>query len=170
MTNTTIWQQNSSDPHNAAHLTAIAEWWHNLQGKEITWQQRLIPETNQLSKINWEAQRFDENFVIYNSQLKGITVYWQKDPSAEVRNITAQKLELDNFNHKLYIYPQTQSQVIICVTLPQIVYRTIELDHPQVAGNNKGEDYLLLLRDGEKKLEVKVTLNKQKLKQILEKM
>jgi hypothetical protein len=170
MTNTTIWQQNSSDPHNADNLAAIAQWWHNLQGKEIIWQQRLIPESNQLSKINWETQRFDENFVITNAQLKGITVYWQKNPSAEVRNITAQKLELDNFNQKLYIYPQTQSQVVICVTSPQIIYRTIELAHPEIAGKVKGEDYLLLLRDGEKKLEVKVTLNKQQLKQILEKI
>jgi hypothetical protein len=168
MTTNLIWQQHSSDPQNVDNLAAIARWWSGLNGKEIIWQQRLIPETNNLAEINWEPQRFDEKFMLSTPQLRGITVYWHKDNAAEERDITAKKLELDRIKQKLYIYPQTQS-VIICVTFPQIVYRTIELNYPQIAGSSKGDDYLLLLRDDEQKLEIKVTLNKQKLQQFLEK-
>lgn len=166
MSNTLLWQQSSRDPQNADSLAAIAKWWSDLNGKEIIWQQRLIPETNNLTKISWEEQRFDEKFVLKTPQLRGITIYWHKEQAADERNITVRKLELDTMKQKLYLYPQTQS-VVICVTLSQVSYRTIELNQPQIVGSSKGDNYLLLLRDKAQKLEIKVILNKQKLQQFL---
>ncbi len=52
------WQQNISNPDNADNLAAIAQWWHNLDGKEISWQQRLISDTGYLEEIDEvEAER-----------------------------------------------------------------------------------------------------------------
>ena len=161
------WQQNSNNPDNADNLATIEEWWHNLDGKEISWQQRLITSTDQVEEINWEVQKFDENFLIQSTQLRGITVYWQKSNAKDERNITARKFELDRIKQKLYIYPQSQEQVVICVGLPQVVYQTIELNNPQIIGKAVGDNYLLLLRDTEQKLDVTINLNSQQLEELL---
>ena len=161
------WQQNSNNPDNADNLAAIAQWWNNLQGKEISWQQRLISSTDNVEEINWEAQKFDEKFPIQSTQLRGITVYWQKNNIQDERNITARKLELDKFKQKLYIYPQSQETVVICVSLPQVVYQTIELNNPQIIGKAIEDNFLLLLRDAEQKLDVKVSFNPENLAELL---
>ena len=161
------WQQNSNNPDNADNLAAIAQWWHNLDGKEISWQQRLITSTDQVEEINWEVQKFDEKFLIQNTQLRGITIYWRKSNAKDERNITARKFELDLIKQKLYIYPQSQEQVVICVGPPQVVYQIIELNNPQIIGKAVGDNYLLLLRDIEQKLDVKINLNSQKLEELL---
>lgn len=161
------WQQNSSNSDNADNLAAIAQWWHDLHGKEISWQQRLISSTDNAEEINWEAQKFDEKFLIQTPQLRGITVYWHKGNAQDERNITARKLELDRVTQNLYIYPQSQEQVVICISLPQVVYQTIELSNPQIIGKAVGDNYLLLLRDTEQKLDVTVSLNSQKLEELL---
>ena len=161
------WQQNSSNPDNADNLAAIAQWWNNLDGKEISWQQRLISSTDNIEEINWEVQKFDETFTVQSAQLRGITIYWQKSNAKDERNITARKFELDRVKQKLYIYPQSQEQVVICVSLPQVIYQTIELDNPQIIGKAVGDNYLLLLRDTEQKLDVTISLNSQKLEELL---
>lgn len=164
------WQQNISNPDNADNLAAIAQWWHNLDGKEISWQQRLISDTGYLEEIDWEPQKFDEKFLIQSPQLRGITVYWQKNNEREERNITARKLELDRVEQKLYIYPQSQEQVVICVSTPQVIYQTIEINNPQIVGKAIGDNYLLLLRDAEQKLDVKINLDSRKLTDLLERL
>ena len=161
------WQQNSNNPDKPDNLDAIAQWWNNLDGKEISWQQRLIPDTDEVEEINWEVQKFDEKFLIQTSQLRGITVYWQKSNAKDERNITARKFLLDKVKQKLYIYPQSQKQVVICVSLPQVIYQTIELTNPQIIGKAVGDNYLLLLRDPEQKLDVTVSLNSQKIEELL---
>ena len=195
------WQQNISDPDNADNLAAIAQWWHNLDGKEISWQQRLISDISNLEEVDeveaergssvgfpdqeqvslrsvfsrrstfdWEPQKFDEKFLIQSPQLRGITVYWQKNNDREERNITARKLELDRVEQKLYIYPQSQEQVVICVSTPQVIYQIIEINNPQIVGKAIGDNYLLLLRDPEQKLDIKVNLDSRKLTYLLERL
>ncbi|MDJ0635276.1 MAG: hypothetical protein QNJ34_18945 [Xenococcaceae cyanobacterium MO_188.B29] len=161
------WQQNSDNLDNADNLAAIAQWWNNLNGQEISWQQRLISSTDNVEELNWETQKFDEKFPIQFTQLRGITVYWQKNNTQDERNITARKLELDKYKQKLYIYPQSQETVVICVSLPQVVYQTIELNNPQIIGKAIGDNYLLLLRDAEQKLDMKVSFNSEKLAELL---
>lgn len=161
------WQQNSSNSDNTANLSAIARWWHNLNSQEISWQQRLIPGTDNVAEIDWEIQKFDEKFLIQSPQLRGITVYWQKNNNREERNITARKLELDRVQQKLYIYPQSQEQVVICVSLPQIIYQTIKINNPQIISKSIGENYLLLLRDNAQKLDVTISLDSEKLAELL---
>lgn len=59
-----IWQQESSNPENLNNLAIIREWWTNLNYKEITLAQRVISSSGEVSELDWEAQRFDEVFVI----------------------------------------------------------------------------------------------------------
>ncbi len=164
-----VWQQNSNNPQNPENLEAIAQWWSKLADKEITWQQRLIPEHQDIAAIDWETENnFDEKLTISQPQLRGITVYWYKNQQQPERNITAGKLELDTEKQKLYIYPQSQPQVLIRVGLAEIVYHTIELNNPSIVGGTVGENYLLLLRDKTQKLEVKVSLSSENLLKLLD--
>jgi hypothetical protein len=163
-----IWQQNNQSPDNAASLAKIAEWLAKLEGQEINWQQRLLTANSNREELNWETQKFDEKFVIQTPQLRGITIFWRKPNVSEERNITATKLELDLVRSKLYIYPQSQAQVVICVGIPQVIYQTIEVNNPQIAAMNKENNRLLLLRDDRQQLEVKITLNNQKIVELVE--
>ncbi|MBE9167544.1 hypothetical protein IQ238_08440 [Pleurocapsales cyanobacterium LEGE 06147] len=154
-----IWQQDTSNPENANNLAKIGQWWASLKDKEIVWKQRLIPSNGKLDEINWEQQRFDEKFSLKEPQLRGITIYWQKPDSERELNITVKKLELDLAKQQIYIYPQLQPQVVIRVSKPEIIYQTIELTNPQVAATNVGDNYLLLLRDPQQQLQIKVILS-----------
>jgi hypothetical protein len=153
-----IWQQDTSNPENANNLAKIGQWWAGLKDKEIVWKQRLIPTDGKLETIDWEQQRFDEQFSVKEPELRGITLYWQKPDSDRELNITVKKLELDLVKQQLYIYPQLQSGVVIRVSKPEIIYQTIELTNPQVAATDVGDNCLLLLRDTQQQLQVKVIL------------
>lgn len=163
-----IWQQNSVGADNAQNLQAIAQWWSDLQGQEIFWQQRLLSGSQDLREINWQQQKFDEKFKIHNPELRGVTIFWRNNPTATERNITASKLHLNQNQQKLYIYPQSQSQVIICVSIPEIEYQQIELNHPQIATSNKPTGCSLLFRDREQRLDIKINLDQQKMMQLLD--
>jgi hypothetical protein len=154
-----IWQQDTSNPENANNLAKIGQWWASLKDREIVWKQRLIPTDGDLTAIDWEQQRFDEKFALKEPQLRGITIYWRKPDSERELNITVKKLELDLAKQQIYIYPQLQPQVVIRVNTPEIIYQTIELTNPQVAATAVGDNYLLLLRDTEQQLQVKVILS-----------
>lgn len=157
---TIIWQQEGNNPQNPENLAAIAGWWSKLNHKEITWQQRLIPPSGNPEDADWENQRFDEEFAIEQPQLRGITLYWRK-PAAEERNITARKLELDLAKQRLDVYPQSQPQVVIRIASKEIIYQQVELVNPLAVATTIGENTVLLLRDKEQKLEVKVTISQQ---------
>jgi hypothetical protein len=167
MDTTIIWQQNISKPENADNLAKIGQWWANIKDKEVIWQQRLIPENGNLKDIDWEFQGFDAKFKLLMSQLRGITLYWQKPDLKQELNITPSKLVLDLSKQQLDLYPQSQPQVVIRVSIPTISYQTIELTNPQIASTLVGENYLLLLRDRQQQLEVKVTLNRETLVKLL---
>ncbi|MGH7998742.1 MAG: hypothetical protein ACREPR_04745 [Brasilonema sp.] len=168
MTTKIIWQQDGNNRDNADNLTIISQWWANLNAQKITLEQRLIPESGNLDEINWEAQRFDEQFVLQMPEVRGITLFWYKPNSDVERNITAKKLELDTARQQLYIYPQSQSQLIIRIGKPETLYQTIELKDPLIVGASVGDNCILRLRDKQQQLEIKLTLSRQSLGQLLE--
>ena len=129
----TVWQSGSTNPENADSLDNISQWWGNLNGKEISWVERLIPQIGGISEIHWHPQRFDETFVIINPEIREDTLYWYKRGSPVQRNNTVQKLELDNLLQQLYIYPQLESEMVICIGFPEIKYQTLELNNPEIA-------------------------------------
>jgi len=161
----TIWQYGSSNPDNANNLQLIGEWWKNLNGKEITWVQRLVPEIGGLSEVHWQRQRFDEEFIIVNPQMRGLTLYWYKPDSQMERGTTVQKLELDNLKQQLYIYPQSQSNLVIRVGIHETVYQTIELNNVDLHIDENG---VIFLREPQQKIEVKLTLSPLQIKELKE--
>lgn len=161
----TIWQSGSNNPDNAENLKIISQWWTNLNHKQVTWVQRLIPQIGGLSEIHWAPQRFDETFVMVYPQLRGITLYWYKPDSPVERNTTVDKLELDHINQQLFIYPQTQKELVIRVTLPEIKYQTLDLNNPEL---KLEKNNLLILRDKQQQVEVKVTLSPENLNRLKE--
>lgn len=163
----TVWQSGSSHPENADNLDNISQWWGNLNGKEISWVERLIPQIGGLSEIHWHPQRFDETFVIVNPEIREETLYWYIPDSPVQRNNTVDKLELDNLQQQLYIYPQLESELVIRVAIPEVKYQTLELNNPEIA---LGADNLLLLWESEQELEIKIYLSNEniaKLKELL---
>ena len=163
MNNILTWQQNSSQLNNADNLKAIAQWWFDLNGKEISWQQRLIPPGVNLSDIDWQPQKFDERFVIQATQLRGITLYWHNHKIADERNITPTMMQLDLTQQQLLIVPQSQSQVAINIGLLGVVYQKIDLVNPQMAATTKNSRGIILLQDETQKLEIRVTLDRDRL-------
>ncbi len=162
-----IWQQGSGNPDNLQNLAIIRQWWTNLNGQEITWKQRIIVPNSEVAQLDWEEKRFDEVFAIANSEMRGITLYWRKPDSPQERNTTPQKLILDSHLQYLYIFPQSQPELVIRVGLFSIPYQTISLTNPQYSYNPVGSNYILILQDATQQLEVKVTLSPENLKQLL---
>jgi hypothetical protein len=156
---TTVWQQGSANLDNPNNFAMIQQWFATLNGKEITWRQRLIPPTADVREIDWESQRFDEIFTVSNPEIRGITLYWRKSDSQQERSITPHKLELDKLHQQLYIYPQSQKEVVIRVGIPQITYQQIELNNPELQYSKNDNAHILTLRDTNQFLEIKVTLS-----------
>lgn len=162
----TVWQQGSPDPENASRFATISQWWADLNGKEITWRQRLIPPSGEVADFNWEAQRFDEVFAIDSPQIRGITLYWRKPDAKDERSTTPHKLELDQLQQWLYIYPQSQREVVIRVGLPQVVYQKVKINNPEWAVTTTTGGSSLILRDPAKRLEIQVNLSAENLAQL----
>jgi len=165
------WRQGGSDPNNATNFETIRQWWGKLGGKEVVVAQRLIPENGDQSQINWERKKFDDQIVMFKSEIRGITLYWQKSLTDEERSFTPYKLELDTVQDKLYIYPQSQRQVVIRVGTPDIKYTTVSLQDPEllVSGAEGGEQ-VLLMRDRARQIAVQLALTpatRQTLKELL---
>jgi hypothetical protein len=162
-----VWQSGSNNPENTDNLNNISQWWANLNGKEITWVERLIPQIGGQSEIHWQPQRFDETFVIVNPEIRDDTLIWHKPDSPIERNTIVDKLELDNLQQQLYIYPQLESEVIIRIGIPEVKYQTLELNNPEIA---LGSNNILLVWDADQELEVKIALSHEnivKLKELL---
>ena len=161
-----IWQLGSSNPDNANNLDTIRQWWGTLTGKEISWRQRIIPPSGDVSELDWEPQRFDELFVISSPQIRGITLYWRKPNSQDERSTTPHKLELDVRRQQFYIYPQSQKNLVIQVGFPEIVYQKIKLKNPEIEYSQAAENGIVTLRDIQQQLEIKVALNPEKIAQL----
>ena len=161
----TVWQSGSKDAENSDKFDRISQWWQNLNGKQISWVERLIPQIGGMSEIHWQPQRFDETFVILNPKIREETLYWYKSNSPVERNNTVQKIELDNLQQHLYIYPQLESELVIRIAISEVKYQTLELNNPEIA---LGEDNILLLWQAERELEIKISLSNENLAKLKE--
>jgi DNA-binding transcriptional regulator/RsmH inhibitor MraZ len=162
-----VWQSGINNQENTDNLHSISQWWTNLNGKEIVWVERMIPQIGGMSEIHWQPQRFDETFMIVNPEIRTDTLYWQKPDSALERNSTVQKLELDNLQQQLYLYPQLEPDMVIRIGIPEVKYQTLEIKNVEIA---LGEDNIMLLWDPEQELEIKIALSSEnivKLKELL---
>jgi hypothetical protein len=164
------WQLGSSDPNNADHFSAINQWWTGLNGKEVQWRQRLLTPAGNAKELDWEPQRFDETFVIATPEIRGITLYYQKPGSQGDRNTTPQKLELDTLRQQLYVFPQSQKDLVIRVGLPQVVYQQVKLSNPQLLVEAIANGTVLTFRDETQLLEVQVKLSPETLAQLKQKL
>ncbi len=165
-----VWQQSSTNPENASNLVFLSQWWSNLANKKIAFLHRLIPESGEISEVNWEPQRFDEVFELKTPEIRGITLYWRKPDSQQERNTTPYELVLDTRRQQLYIFPQSQQQLVIRVGLLEIPYKKIEMKNPQLEYSPVGQNHILTLQDSQQQLEVKVTLSHEYLSQLKQQM
>lgn len=163
---TITWLQGGSDPNNGTNFDLICQWWAQLTGKEVILAQRLIPSDGEVSNIDWQRQQFDEQLVLFQSEIRGITLYWKKSFSEEERSFTPYKLVLDTINEKLYIYPQSQRQVVIQVRIPNIDYTTVSLQNPSLIVTEEGEEQILVIRDPQRQIAVKIPLTPEILQQL----
>lgn len=164
------WEAETNLPENSATLSQIREWWESLHGKKVTWRQRLIAPGEKAQQLQWDTQKFDETLTMAFPQLRGITLYWRKPEEEEEHNTTPRKLEFEPERQQLYIYPRSRSDLVFRVSLQDLVYQTIHLGNPQVAGVTREGNCILLLRDPDKQLEIKVTLDRasqEKLTQVV---
>lgn len=162
-----VWLQGSNNPENPNYLASIREWWVNLNGKEITLAQRIALQSEELDKLNWEPQRFDEVFVIERPELRGITLYWHKPDFSQERNTTPRKLILDYLHQCLYIFPQSQKELVMRVGWRSISYQTISMLNPDYSHKKLDSNYILYFKDATQTIEVKITLSVENLKQML---
>ncbi|NJN61743.1 MAG: hypothetical protein HC795_09645 [Coleofasciculaceae cyanobacterium RL_1_1] len=156
-----LWQFGSDDPSNAEALAHVQQWWSRLDGKAVTWQQRVSQGAAPID-LDWETQRFDEQFAIVAPELKGITVFWSKAGEELKRDLTASRLELDRTEQALYITPKTQPDVVVRVCVPQPKYEPIALTASVVTV--VGET--LVIRDRGQMLEVRATLSAEQIAQL----
>lgn len=166
------WSADSADANAETNLAMIADWWANLAGTNIVWQQREIPPAG--SSVDWQFQAPDERFVILSPQLKGITLYWRKPdqpPNQEDRNITVGYLKLDlqgEGGQVLTARPLSGRQYLIRITSPKIIYRQLKLDNPLPASKRTADGgAVILLRDEVQTLEVQITLSPDNLSKLL---
>ena len=165
-----LWQSANPNPDNLENFQIISQWWQDLNLKEVFWQQRLIPDTGSLEDINWEQQGFDEKFSLQMPQIRGITLYWHKSTFADERSMTPKQLILDREREQLDIYPQSQPSLVIRVTKTHLVYQKFELKNPLLVGKKAESEYILLFRDKEQQIEVKINLSPENYRQFLETM
>lgn len=153
------WTFGSNAPDNGNSLEEVRQWWASLGDREISWQQRLLPASGHPEDADWETARFDEVFAIAQPELRGITLYWRKPGDSQERNITARKLELDRFDNTLYIYSQSQQQVVLRVALKQVAYQTVKLTHPEFSSFTDGNNRVLRFRDRTEQLDIHIILS-----------
>lgn len=165
MTDLIIWQLDSNNAQKAIQFKQIEQWWQELNLKQVSWQQRLIPE---LGEINWESQRFDENITLEMPQIRGITLYWHKLTFEGERSITPKKLVLDPIAETLEIYPQSQPNLVIRISKLGVIYQKFQLSDPLIVGKMTENSTILLLRDKQQQLEIKINLSPNSLKQLLD--
>jgi hypothetical protein len=159
----TIWISSGERPENAENFARISQWWASLSGQTVTWRQRLLDPEKEVEQLDWEPQRFDDKFEIANPQVRGITLYWNKPGSPIEHNTTVRQLELDTLRQQLYVYPQSQQNLVIRVGLPEIEYRKLKLNISEIEIEG---DRLIIARDGTQLIEVQLTLSPEQIAQL----
>lgn len=158
----TTWQAGVQTPENTKNFGIIRDWWQSLKAQSILWKQRVIPEAGE---INWNSQRFDESFTPAETDVRGITYYWKKQGETEASNITPAKLELDPAHERLFLYPESQPTLVICVEGPGVAREKISLTNPawysEQLKNAEGavSGYRLLILDDAAHKEIQIELD-----------
>lgn len=156
---TAVWVYGSNAPENPQNFDTIRHWWAGLSGKAVTWRQRILEEGGDPRELDWEVERFDEQFPLKDPQVRGITLFWYKPGSEPERSATPRRLELDTLQQALYIFPQSQPEVVIRVALPEPNYQTLKLTNPEVAVETGSGRCTLALTDPKVGVVVRVALN-----------
>lgn len=156
------WNATSQDAENANNFTIIAKWWKSLEKKSLLWKQRLVPESGE---IDWKPQRFDETFVCEAPDVRGITLFWKKEEAAPEKSMTPAKLEFHPTRQHLFVYLESQKDLVISVEVPGVVRETLRMQNPawfserildnagQVAG------YQLMIHDTTNLVEIQVDMD-----------
>ncbi|NEO86740.1 MAG: hypothetical protein F6J87_21155 [Spirulina sp. SIO3F2] len=154
-----IWQQQSRDRGNADAFALISQWWTRLNGKAVKIARRPWDDAQDLEEVDWTDQRFDETFLLHQPRIGGVTLYWQREQDPYEYHLSARKLELDIARQHLYIYVQSPQNLVVRVMMPGTFYEVVELRDPHIAGTKVGDRTILLLRDPQQHLEVKINLS-----------
>ncbi|MGD1849128.1 MAG: hypothetical protein ACFCBU_00475 [Cyanophyceae cyanobacterium] len=160
---TVVWRYGDSDPANPDNFETISQWWSRLNGQTITWRQRLMDQTADPRQVDWEVERFDEQFVCHGAEVRGISLYWQKVGQEAERNSTPLKLELDGLHQHLYIYPKSQPDLVIRVGLPEVTYQTLKVAASQCEVATKSGGYQLRVLDKTQGLQVDIALSAEQI-------
>lgn len=161
---TYIWQTGSHNPANPEHLAAIRQWWESLDHKEVNWRQRILSGTTEAASLNWDDQRFDESFLLVTPQLRGITLYWRKSSQTDERSTTPHRLELDLLHRCLYVYPQSQPEVVIRIESKELAFRSLNLEATVMEYDAAHQ--ILRLRDNLQQIEINAHLTLEVISQI----
>ncbi len=160
------WKAQSQEPENANNFTIIANWWKSLEKKDLLWKQRLVPETGD---IDWDPQRFDDTFSCMAPDVRGITLYWKQKDAPHEKNMTPAKLEFNPTRQHLFVYPESQQDLIVSVEVPGVVRETLHMQNPawfserivddggQVAG------YQFMIHDTTNLVEIQIDMDESSL-------
>jgi len=160
------WQAQSQLPENANNFSIISNWWKSLEKKSILWKQRLVPEEGD---IDWNPQRFDDTFICTEPDVRGITFFWKKEDVLQEKSITPAKLEFNPTQQHLYLYPESQKDLVISVEIPGVVRETLNMKNPawfserilDEAGTAIG--YRLMVHDTTNLVEIQVDMDESSL-------
>jgi hypothetical protein len=156
------WKPQSQEPGNADNFGTISTWWKSLEQKSVLWKQRLVPEEGD---VDWNSQRFDETFTCAASDVRGITLFWNKENDGQERSITPGKLEFDPLRQHLYVYPESQKDLVISVEIPGVVREALKLKNPVWFGEsifdtaNTTTGYRLTIQDTTNSVEIHVDMD-----------
>jgi hypothetical protein len=157
-----LWQFGSQDPENAKNFSMIAEWWTSLNAKSVLWKQRLIKESGE---IDWSPQKFDETVVLAEADVRGITLYWKKSESEDLGDITPQKMEFHPVVQRLYLYPETQKNLVISVEIPGAIRNSVKIKNPAWLSEKLLDEadtvigYRIIILDDTKQTEVQIEMD-----------
>jgi hypothetical protein len=164
MSTITRWQVGQADAENLNALTAIQQWWSNIPGQPLLWQQRILGEA--ADQISWERQRFDEDLNFDTADLRGVTLFWRKAGETQERNLTAAKLELDPTQQQLDIYSQVQANLVVRITVLQPKLQVLKLVDPELDYQAQAGQHVMLIRDRKQNLEVQIILSSDRYSQL----
>ncbi len=160
------WKAQSQESENANNFTIISNWWKSLEKKSVLWKQRLIPETED---IDWNPQRFDDTFMCESPDVRGMTLYWKKQDAPQEKSMTPAKLEFNPTQQHLFVYPETQKDLVISVEVPGVVRETLRMQNPAWFSERMVDDagqvvgYQLMIHDTTNLVEIQVDMDESSL-------
>ena len=157
-----IWEFGSQQPDNAENFKVIAEWWKSLKTQKVVWKQRIISQNGQ---VDWAPQKFDETFAFFDVDVRGISFFWKKDDKGGGGDITPAKLEFTPLFQRVYLYPESRKDVVICVEVPFKMDNMLLLTNPSWFAERLNHEvgaaasYQLVVRDHETQTEIKIQMD-----------